>query len=421
MRSSRRRPLLLIVIGIVGWAYGPAAAEGKVAGQISSVVGPQVAEALQGLAASAKDSGKGATFVGLATLLIGASGVFGQLKDALNTIWEVRQKKGGGILGFLRQRFLTFGMVLAIGFLLLVSLVIATVVSRFGGMLESQFGVPHIVSQLVGFVLPLIIETLLFAMMFKFLPDAKIPWSSVWVGAIFTAVLFEIGKLGLTWYPQHHQHCIQFRRSGICSLLLLWVYYSSLILFFGAEFTEVYSRRLGHEILPGKHGEAVRTCEREERGCGPKAGGVKSPRGTGVAAVKAELHPLADRGESAKPPGQGVRCPVDGADHQGLFAAGTGAVSPPSIAYEGICGQFAPAPVCRTRCRSGSRTGVGLDLAVHGPAPRFGGRGTLPSGAKSSSRGWSDCCGKGGTANEERSDRQALRCRRSAFPPPSLK
>ena len=285
-------PLLLIVIGIVGWAYGAEAAEGKVAGQISSVVGPQVAEAVQALAASAKDSGKGATLIGLATLLIGASGVFGQLKDALNTIWEVRQKTGAGIMGFIRQRFLTFGMVLAIGFLLLVSLVVATVVSKFGGMLEQQFGIPHFVSRMIGYLLPLLIETLLFAMMFKFLPDAKIPWSSVWVGAAATAVLFEIGKFGLTLYLSTTSTASSYGAAGSAILLLLWVYYSSLILFFGAEFTEVYSRRMGHEILPGKYAETVQTCERVEQGMEPKGGDRQRTRGIGAGAIKVELHPL---------------------------------------------------------------------------------------------------------------------------------
>ena len=287
-------PLLLIVIGIVGWAYGPQAAEGKVAGQISSVVGAQVAEAVQSLAANAKDSGKGATFIGLATLLIGASGVFVQLKDALNTIWEVRQKAGGGIVGFIRQRLFTFGMVLAIGFLLLVSLVVAAVVTAFGSVLEQKLGMPAFMSQLLGFVLPLAVETLLFAFMFKFLPDAKIPWSSVWVGAAFTAVLFEIGKFALTLYLSTTGAASSFGAAGSAVLLLLWVYYSSLILFFGAEFTEVYARRKGHEILPGKHGECVRTCEREEQGLLPKAHGQRAVRGAGVAAVAAELHPLSD-------------------------------------------------------------------------------------------------------------------------------
>ncbi len=290
-------PLLLVIVGIVGWVYGPEAADGKVAGQISSVVGSNVAEAIQGLAANAKDTGKGATFIGLATLLVGASGVFGQLKDALNTIWEVRQKKGGGIMGFLRQRVLTFGMVLSIGFLLMISLVVATVVTKFGGVLESQFGIPHIVSQLVGFLLPLLVETLLFAMMYKFLPDAKIPWSSVWVGAAATAVLFEIGKFAFTLYLSTTGSTTSYGAAGSAVLLLLWVYYSSMILFLGAEFTEVYSRRMGHEIVPGKHGEAVRTCERAEEGMEPKGANQSSPRGTGVAAVKAELHPLSDNDE----------------------------------------------------------------------------------------------------------------------------
>lgn len=287
-------PLLLIVIGIVGWAYGPEAAEGKVAGQISSVVGVQAAESLQSLAASAKDTGKGATFVGLITLLIGASTVFAQLKDALNTIWEVKQKPGGGIVGFIRQRLFTFGMVLAIGFLLLVSLVVATVVTAFGSLLEQKLGMPSFVTQLLGFLLPLLVETLLFALMFKFLPDAKIPWSSVWVGAAFTAVLFEIGKFGLTLYLSTTGAASSFGAAGSAVLLLLWVYYSSLILFFGAEFTEVYARRKGHEILPGKYGECVRTCEREEQGMSPKAHKQRAVRGAGVAVVAAELHPLSD-------------------------------------------------------------------------------------------------------------------------------
>ncbi|RYD81749.1 MAG: YihY/virulence factor BrkB family protein, partial [Verrucomicrobiaceae bacterium] len=259
-------PLIMIAIGIVGAIYGQAAAEGEVTKQLTNVLGPQMAEAVGKLVQDAGKTSSATTITGIIVLLLGASGVFTQLKDALNTIWEVKPKPNQGIWGFVRSRLLTFGIVLVIGFLMLTSLILTTLVTAFNDYIEKFLGIPPFISQFLALVVPLAVEVLLFAMIFKLLPDAKVLWKNVWVGAAVTAVLFEIGKAFLSWYLARPSTASSFGAASSVVLMLVWVYYSSLILFFGAEFTEVWARSTGHVIKPDEHAVRETALERAQQG-----------------------------------------------------------------------------------------------------------------------------------------------------------
>lgn len=264
-------PLLVIAIGVAGWFFGPEAARGQLDEQLRGTIGPEAAQAVATMikSASKPSSTITATILGLVTLLLGASGVFGQLKDALNTVWEVQTKSGQGIKGFIHDRLLSFGMVLVIGFLLLVSLVLSTVMAAFSQNLSNLLPLPHWVWTVAEFVISFGIITLLFAMIFKLLPDAKIEWQSVWIGAAVTALLFEIGKQLLALYLGHQGSASPYGAATSVVLLLLWVYYASCILLFGAEFTQVYATASGHQIVPNKFAEPVTAQIRVQQGLSP--------------------------------------------------------------------------------------------------------------------------------------------------------
>ncbi len=239
-------PLLLIAVAMAGIFLGHEAAQGKISDELGRVFGPKMAESLEAMieAAAKPKSGKLATIVGLLTLVLGASGVFGQLKDALNTIWNVETKKAGGIKGFITQRFLSMAMVLGIGFLLLITLVLDAAISAMGPYLARIVGseaVLHITQLSISFV----IAVLLFAAIFRILPDLKIAWRDVWLGAVATAVLFVIGKWGLGVYLGKAAVGSAYGAAGSLVILLVWVYWSAQILFLGAEFTQVYARTFG--------------------------------------------------------------------------------------------------------------------------------------------------------------------------------
>ena len=247
-------PLLVIAIGIAGLVLGEEAVRGQLEGTLKQYVGPIAAQGLQEMVKSASKPGQGfaATVIGFGMLLVGAGGVFGQLKDALNSIWEVKSISGAGIMGFVRERLLSFGMVLVIGFLLLASLIATTVIAGLSHYLEAKFSLPSFLWNALNFLVSMGLSTTLFALIYKVLPDAKIEWRSVWIGAVVTALLFELGKFGLSYYLGRESTASSFGAAGSIVLLLLWVYYASCILFFGAEFTQVYARAAGHEIAPAE-------------------------------------------------------------------------------------------------------------------------------------------------------------------------
>lgn len=239
-------PLLLIAVSMAGIFFGQEAAQGRISAELSKVMGPQMAEATEKMvqAAAKPKSGMLATIVGVLTLMLGASGVFGQLKDALNTIWNVEKKPAAGVMGFIRERFLSMAMVLGIGFLLLVTLVVDAGIAAVGDRV-SQFVGGEAVMQVIQLVISFVVVTVLFAAIFRILPDLKIAWRDVWFGAIFTSLLFVVGKFGLGLYLGKAAVGSAYGAAGSLVILLVWVYWSAQILFLGAEFTQVYARTYG--------------------------------------------------------------------------------------------------------------------------------------------------------------------------------
>jgi membrane protein len=255
-------PLLVIVVGVAGLAFGHKHVADQIQGQLNSMLGPDSANMIKEMM-SAQKQGTSliTTIVGIVALLIGAGGVFGQLQDALNTIWEVKAKPGTGIWGFIRNRFLSFSMVLGTGFLLLVSMALTTFLTAVGGKIGSMLPISEVLIHILNFIVSLGVVALLFAMIFKYLPDVKIPFSKVWVGAIGTAILFTVGKYLLALYLGRESTKSSFGAAASVIIILMWVYYASLILFFGAEFTQVYVKQTGTKVVPDEFG--VRTTERE--------------------------------------------------------------------------------------------------------------------------------------------------------------
>ncbi len=233
-------PLLLIAVAIAGVVFGDEAAEGRLSQELKSSVGPAVADAIQSTlsAARASASTSTATLVGFVVLLFGAAGVFGQLQTSLNTIWEVPPKTSGGILGWIKSRFLSFTMVLGTGLLLLILLAASTGLTALGDRLLQ--GDAH-VAQSANHALSFAMLTMVFAVIFKVLPDCEVAWSNVWVGAAVTAGLFTLGKYLLGLYFAHFSVGSPYGAAGSLAVILVWDFYASLILLLGAQFTQVFS------------------------------------------------------------------------------------------------------------------------------------------------------------------------------------
>lgn len=252
-------PLFVIVLAIAGFWFGEEAARRQLFDQLYGLVGPQGGEAIQAVVASADrpKAGTWATLIAVVTLFIGATGVFVQLQDALNTIWQVRRQPGRGVRFFIKDRLLSFAMVLAIGFLLLVSLVVSAGLAAVGKFMSGLMPAEAIVWQGINFVISFGLIGLLFAMIFKVLPDVKIAWREVWLGAAFSALLFNLGKFGLGWYLGRSTVASAYGAAGSLVIILLWVYYSSQTLFLGAEFTRAYAKRFGRPFRPAPGAEFV--------------------------------------------------------------------------------------------------------------------------------------------------------------------
>jgi membrane protein len=248
-------PLLLIVISVAGLVFERGAVEGRIVEEMGYLVGDDGAAAMEIVIRNSRGPGSGFSLaVGIVTLLIGASTVFQQLHVALNEIWEVEAKPGRGtVLAFVRQRLLSFAMVLAIGFLLLVSLVLSAGLSALANWLQGSREELALVGQAVNAVASLGVITILFAMLFKFLPDAEIRWRHVWAGAALTAVLFTVGKQLIGAYLGHASVGSSFGAAGSIVVLTVWVYYASLILFLGAKITRVHADRAGAPRVPAEY------------------------------------------------------------------------------------------------------------------------------------------------------------------------
>ena len=258
-------PLILVLLAIVGVIFrdDPAGAWNRITQQMSYFLDPSAAQVVQNIAQKASEPGKStiATIIGVALAIFGASGVFGQLQDALNTIWGVKAKPGGGIWEFLRNRFLSFAMVAGVCFLLLVSLTLESLLKAFSYYVQSVLPGGIAVALAVYLIFDFAVVVLLFAMIFKFLPDVQIEWRDVWIGAVITAILFGIGKWLLGFYLGSGAAGSAYGAASSLITLLLWVYYSSQILLFGAEFTQVYAARAGRAFKPTEHAVLVETKE----------------------------------------------------------------------------------------------------------------------------------------------------------------
>ena len=238
-------PLMLIAIAVAGLFFGPDAVRGQVSAQLAGLLGEPGAKAVETMLAGASQRQEGvvATVIGIVTLLLGATGVVVQLKDALNTVWEVEAPTGSGIWGFLRSYIVSLAGVLGLGFLLLVSLLLTTALSAAANLFAPFLS--EAVLQIFSFLIGFAVSSLLFAMMFKWLPDAEIGWRDVWLGGVVTAALFEIGKFLIGVYIGKQGLELTFGAASSIVVLLIWVYYSAQIVLYGAEFTYIYARRCG--------------------------------------------------------------------------------------------------------------------------------------------------------------------------------
>lgn len=255
-------PLLLIIIAVVGFFFGQTdVVQTQVMNQVEGLVGAEGRTFVSDLLTSASNPAKGivATIVGIITLLFGALGVFNELHNSLNTIWEVKEEETTGFVESVKKvifgRLLSFGMILGIGFLLLVSLVVSAALSAVQETIGNAIPISEILWQILNLIISVGVITVLFALIFKFLPDAEIAWRDVWLGAFVTALLFSIGKFLIGLYLGNSTVGSSFGAAGSLVLLLLWIYYSAQILLFGAEFTQVYANNFGSKIVP--EGEEV--------------------------------------------------------------------------------------------------------------------------------------------------------------------
>ncbi len=241
-------PLLLIVVSIAGLVFGEEAARGEIFGQLRSFMGAQSASAVEGMLKSLNKPAEGITsaVIGVAVLLIGATTVFGELQDALDRIWRAPARdKSGGIWGLLRTRLLSFGMILGIAFLLMVSLVLGAVISALGKWWGDMFGGWEILAQVVNLAIGFALTTAVFAMIYKLMPRVRVQWHDVWLGALVTAVLFTVGKFLIGLYIGKSGVASGFGAAGSLIVVFVWVYYSAQIFLMGAEFTWIYARMFG--------------------------------------------------------------------------------------------------------------------------------------------------------------------------------
>lgn len=249
--------LLVVIVTVAGVFFGKEAVNGQIAGQISSTMGADTATQIQDIIAKASESKNSviANILGILTILLGATGVFVQFQKSLNTIWEVKvDESKSGILSVLKERLFSFGIIVAIAFILIVSLVVSATLSAFGTWVIKHFSEAFIIIlQIVNFVLSLSIIATLFAFMYKTFPDAKIKWRHVWIGSFLTAILFEIGKFALGFYFGKAEPGSGYGAAGSSVLILLWVSYSSMIVFYGAEFTHAYAELKDGKIAPDEN------------------------------------------------------------------------------------------------------------------------------------------------------------------------
>ncbi|SEW20333.1 YihY/virulence factor BrkB family protein [Chitinophaga arvensicola] len=260
-------PMLIIIIFLCDLFLGKEAVEGNIYGQIQGLVGSEAALQIQAMIKNASLSGdmSWATMVGFITLIIGATGVFAEIQDSINFIWRLKSKpKKNGLLRMILNRLLSFSLVVSLGFILLVSLAINGLVELFSALVVSLLPgkvTSGILFSLADFVVPFVVIATLFAIIFKVLPDARIKWKDVRVGAIATAILFMIGKFAIGYYLGASKVSSTYGAAGSIVIILLWVYYSAAILYFGAVFTRNYVQYFGAKIYPNDYAVWIKQIE----------------------------------------------------------------------------------------------------------------------------------------------------------------
>jgi len=259
-------PFLIVMISLFGIFLGREAMEGKIYEQLNSFFGSGTAAQLQEIIKNASLSGKSKTaaIVGSIILFIGATAIFSEIQESINSIWGIKPKPKKGWLKFIRNRFLSFSVIIGLGFLLLVSLVVTAMIEAFNEKLQIWFpDISIIIFYILNLIITLAVVALIFGVIFKVLPDADIQWKDVIYGALFTAFLFMLGKFGLTFYISKSNIGSSFGAAGSLVILLVWVYYSSLVLYFGAEFTKSWAIKFGEPIRPNDYAVTVKTMDVE--------------------------------------------------------------------------------------------------------------------------------------------------------------
>lgn len=248
--------LLIIIIWIAGNFFGEEAIRGQISTQISGMMGTDVAKSVENMIAGALIDKQNIFMkaVGIGSLVFGSTTLFFQLQHSLNTLWDVQSAPKKALIKFLLDRANSLGMILILGFLLMITMILSSAISLFNTWITNYFGFEtYMLVELVNFAVGFALVMLLFALMFKFLPDVQINWKPVWKGAILTTLLFTLGKFLLSLYFSNFKPTSTFGTAGTVILIMMWINYSCMLIFFGAEFTKVYSYKKGYKIIPSKH------------------------------------------------------------------------------------------------------------------------------------------------------------------------
>lgn len=260
-------PVLIIVISLAGLFWGREAVQGRIFWELNGLLGKDAAVQVQEIIKNTQQADKGTlgTIIGIVLLIVGATGVFIEIQDSINYIWSVKAKPKKGWLKLIKNRLLSFSMVISLGFILLVSLVVSAFLTAMSDALKRYFqDALLIVFQVLNYVVVLGVITILFAIIFKVLPDAWIKWKDAFIGAAFTAVLFLLGKFGISFYLGQSELSTTYGAAASIVILLTWVFYSSLILYFGAEFTKTYALSEGGGIHPNDTAVFIVKTEEKE-------------------------------------------------------------------------------------------------------------------------------------------------------------
>ena len=298
-------PILIIIITAAGWFFGQEAVSGEVYAQLDQLLGPEAAASIQEIVAASYTSGDSfiTTVLGIGTLIFGATGAFNQLKLSLDQIWEIESKPKNGVLGFLKARATSFAIVLGLGFILLVSLAVNALAVGLSSAIGDYFSVVgEITLALLSTVISIGLTTGIFAVIFKELPDVVVRWREVLWGSLFTAILFSLGRLGIGYYIGNSNITSGFGAAGSLVALLVWTYYSSQIVFLGAEFIWVLARNVGHPILPSREAvKVIRKTQRLEQAAAAREEKKRAKRNPNAPKVREETGSTGDNGRSALP------------------------------------------------------------------------------------------------------------------------